>query len=147
MRALASRFGEDYSRAMLKGMLLALLVVAGPVQAQLAHFCDVMEQAVESCCCGHEGQPVQQAPEDCPTGAAEACCRVVLSLVVDEAAAAITPAGKHGVSAHDPPPPAPPSIASLPSADPRTVVRAARPWPYLSGHGARTYLRTLRLRL
>lgn len=146
-RALARKTGADYSHVMLKSLLLTLLVLGGPVQAQLAHFCDVMERAVETCCCSHDEQPVQQAPASCPEGIADPCCRTVVSLVVDEAAAAITPAGKQGVSAHDPPPLAPPPNASLPRGNPCTAPSVARSRPDVFGQGARTYLRTLRLRL
>lgn len=141
-------YGADYSRVMLKPLLLTLLVLGGPVQAQLAHFCEVMEQAVETCCCGHDEQPVQQAPAGCPEGVGDPCCRTVVSLVVDEAAsAAISQASKQGVSAHDPPPLAPPPNAGRPRSERRAALSAALPRPDLFGHGTRTYLRTLRLRL
>lgn len=133
---------------MLKSLLLTLLVLGGPVQAQLAHFCNVMEQAVETCCCGHDEQPVRQAPAGCPEGVADSCCRTVVSFVVDEAAsAAISPGSKPGPSAHDPPPLALPPDARFPPSERRGARSAAPLHPDLSGHGTRTYLRTLRLRL
>lgn len=133
---------------MLKPLLMTLLVLGGPIQAQLAHFCDVMEQAVETCCCGHDEQLVQQAPAGCPEGVADPCCRTVVSLVVDEAAsAAISPASEQRVSAHDPPPLALPPNAGRPPSERRAALSAALLPPDLSAHGTRTYLRTLRLRL
>lgn len=134
---------------MLKGLLLSLLVLSGSVQAQLARFCAVMEEAVETCCCSDDEQPVQQAPADCPeSSGADPCCRTFVRLVMDEAAAAaIPPAGRHALSAHDPPVLAPPSNASLRAGNAGHALSVAHPRPDLSGHGTRTYLHTLRLRL
>ncbi len=98
-----------------------MLILGGPVHAQLAHFCDVMEQAVETCCCGHDEQPRQAMPADCPEGVADPCCRTVVSLVDEAAAAAISPTGKQGASAHDPPPLGPPPNANPPPGTPCSI--------------------------
>lgn len=147
IRILASRCGADYSRAMLKPLLLTLLVLGGPVQAQLARFCDVMEQAVGACCCGQDEQPVQQTPADCSEGLTDPCCRTFVSVGDEAASAAIPPASRQEVSAHDPPPLAPLPNAGLPQGERRAALSAKPLHPDLSGHGTRTYLRTLRLRL
>lgn len=133
---------------MLKSLLLTLLVLGGPVQAQLARFCDFMEQAVATCCCGHDEQLAQPVPADCSEDLADPCCRRVVNPVGEAASPAISSASRHEVSAaHDPPPLAPPPNAGLPPAEMRAALASERPHPDLSGHGTRTYLRTLRLRL
>lgn len=132
---------------MRKGLILALLVLGGPVQAQLAHICDVMEQAVETCCCGHEKQPVERFAESCPEGVADPCCRTVVSVVDEATAAAIRPAEKPVVSAHDPPAFAPAADSAVSPSESRPTLSVARSRLDPSGYGTRTFLRTLRLRL
>lgn len=68
---------------MVKTVLLALLAVAGPLQAQLAYACNVMDSTVHgSCCCDVEDQkplaaPDRHSPED-------PCCETSIELTVAE---------------------------------------------------------------
>lgn len=133
---------------MIKATFLALMIAAGPVQAELAHFCSVMEATVETCCCGHEGQVTDQRSDDCdPAPARAPCCETVVRLTVSDAHGLAIPASdRNGDPAHDPPIAIDAPAHAARSAS-RARARHARPRANPSSPGTCTYLRTLRLRL
>lgn len=132
---------------MIKAAFLALMVAAGPVQAELARFCSVMEETVETCCCGHESQVTDRRSVDCdPALAAARCCETVVRLAVSAHGLAIPASDRHGEPAHDPPIAIDvPAYAARPAS--RVPARHARPRANPASPGTHTYLRTLRLRL
>lgn len=133
---------------MIKAVLLALMVAAGPVQAELARFCSVMEEAVETCCCDYEGQVTDQRSADCDRAPAGApCCETVVRLAVSDAHGLAIPASdRHGEPVHDPPIAIDlPAYAARPAS--RAPARPARSRANPASPGTHTYLRTLRLRL
>ena len=144
---------------MLRAAFLALLAVAGPLQAQLIYACSVMEQSFQgSCCCEDLNQAHDPlAAQDCLGGSAGSpelverpCCDTDLEISVSQDAED----GVLGPSQHtrdaNPDPPQP--IAVLPSDSPvvlapRTATSHAAgvlvPWQA----GTATYLLTQRLRI
>jgi len=133
-------------------LVLALLLALGPLQAQVAFACAMLDAVVQGdCCCDGAGDPGCQVA-DCDPDAASAggpCCERSVNLQVAAPADQDVPSGAPAVfrSGLDPPDAALPPALLLSTAPP-TGREISRPTPRPGTHpGNDLYLTTLRLRI
>ena len=139
---------------MVRAVLLTLLTLAGPLQAQLIYTCNLMEQSFQdSCCCEDLNQTRVPASNCVPCGEVteQPCCDADLELTVSQDAADSALTASHATRDADPDPPQPVAVlpVDLPAVlTPRSVAShaaagASLPW----SAGTATYLLTQRLRI
>lgn len=141
----------------LQAFLMLCLLAVGPLQAQVAYACAMMDTVVhdECCCAEHGDQPA--IGNDCrntacgsPPEAAQApCCKVTVQVSVDQDARQHTPSVKPPDQRLDvdPPPALVASFAALFPAAPPPAPQSVSLDRLATPAGSDTYLVTLRLRI